>query len=344
MNQSKDAKTEMKGMSEKDRIQVPAVMIPSFRTQLALNRGVEKNLLFKTWGGLGDQICAEPTIRYAMKSFKGCDISLASETPELFSHLAFKNVFNLKEVQPIWENYYTFDTIYPPSHLQWEFMSHMIINCVDYVSLVALRSQLPVVDREVKIPVRPLEAARFPAVKELFNQRKPIVAVHAGRHWPIKTFPAEWWGAVLSELRGHGVTPLLIGANTDDNRGTVDVNANGCIDLRNQCSITETLALLQHHTDVLLTNDSSPLHMAVTGNAWIGFIATCKHPDMIMHWRKGAWAWQMENLGLGGIWDVLDHCPNKENEVKVDNCDDTLLRSWLPKPEDFAGWAKGKIS
>lgn len=61
--------------------------IPGIKTSQAVERGVEKNLIFKTWGGLGDQICAEPTLRFALKTFKGCDISLASEHPELFAHL-----------------------------------------------------------------------------------------------------------------------------------------------------------------------------------------------------------------------------------------------------------------
>lgn len=324
-------------------------MFPAFRTAQAVQNKVEKNLMMKTWGGLGDQICAEPTLRYAFKTFKGLDISLASEKPELFSHLPFKRVFNLSEEQPLWQKYFVFDTIYPPSHLQWQFMSHMLINAVDYVTLCAFRSQLPVADKEILIKTGEESAAIVDVLQRKFED-KPVIVVHPGRHWPIKTFPEDFWNSVLSELNAGGVTPVLIGAETDDNRGTVNVESSFCIDLRGKTSILETVELLQRYTDVLLTNDSSPLHMAAssspddptTGNAWIGFIATCKHPDYIQHWRKGQWAWRMQNHGLSGIWDVLDFCPNKENEIKVDQIEESMLRSWLPDPKAYARWALEK--
>ena len=83
--------------------------------------------------------------------------------------------------------------------------------------------------------------------------------------------------------------------------------------------------------------------MAAAGDAWIGFIATCKHPDMIMHWRHGQWAWREKNLGLGGIWDVLDYCPNKDSDVTAENVGDHL-ETWLPSPESFAEWGIEKLN
>lgn len=319
------------------RLTVPAMMVGSFRTALAIERGVEKNLLFRTWGGLGDQICAEPTLRYALKSFKGCDISLASEHPELFEHLKFKRVFDIKKEKPIEEQYFSFDTIVNSDHLTWEFFGHMVTNCVDFPSMCALRCQLPIADKEVTL------ADYTPRRSVLDAVEGHGVFVHPGRHWASKTFPKEWWDAVLSGLIRSGVTPIIIGANTDDNRGTVDVDTHRCIDMRNQLSIMESVAVLKD-ARVLLTNDSSPLHMAVPGDAWIGYIATCKHPDYISHWRKGQWSWRMQNHGLGGIWDVMDYCPNKADKVEVAEIDQELLRSWLPDPVKYAHWAIEKLN
>jgi hypothetical protein len=316
-------------------VQIPALALPGFRSSYAIQQGIEKNLILKTWGGLGDQICAEPTLRFALKTFKGCDISLASEHPTLFRHLAFKNVYDLKKVQPLWENYFPFDTIRPPTDIQWQFMSHMLVNCVDYPALCAFRMQLPTADREVHLAPTPED---FDFIHYRVNA-PASVAVHAGRHWPSKTFPKWFWDEVLDILvRQGGLTPILIGADTDDNRGTVDVDTSGCIDLRNQLSVMQSVALLQA-VPVLLTNDSAPLHMAASGDAAIGFIATCKHPDLITHWRAGKWAHKMQNFGRGGIWDVLDFCPNKDSEVSGEFVPDDLLKSWLPDPKTFADWA-----
>lgn len=312
---------------------IPAFMIPSWRTQMAIDKGVEQKIMLRTWGGIGDQICAEPAIRFAIKTFKNCRIFLASEAPELFRHLEFEKVFNLKEHQPIWDQYLTFDMIRPPSDLSWEFMSHMIVNCVDYCSLCAFRCMLPIAEREVRLDSPALEETFY--IEGLLENRKSQIVIHPGKHWQSKTFPKDWWDEVIGYLVEKGITPILIGANTDDNRGTVDVSTDGCLDLRNKLSLMESVALLKQ-TKVLLTNDSSPLHMAVDSDAWILFVATVKHPDYIMHWRKGQWAWRMQNHGKGGIWDVINYCPNVQNKIEVENVGDELLRSWLPNPHEFA--------
>lgn len=307
-------------------------MVPSWRTDAAVKRGAEKNLLLTTWGGLGDQICAEPTLRFALKTFKGCRVSLASEHPALFAHLPFAEVFDLKKVRPVAENYLVFETIKPQTDLVWEFMSHMLVNCVDYPALCAFRCQLPIADREVTIPTAAPTGLAAAALTS------DAVFIHAGRHWQSKTFPAAWWNAVLSGLVSAGLRPVLIGGDTDDNRGTVDVDASGCVDLRNKLSIMESLAALQR-ASVLLTNDSAPMHMAATGKAFIGFVATCKHPDYISHWRNGKWSWRMENLGVDGIWNHVDYCPNKTQELSAENMGD-LLERCLPDPSVMVDWAR----
>ncbi len=319
------------------RVAIPASYLPVFRTTWAIQNGVERKILFRTWGGIGDQVCAEPTIRYAIKMFKDCDIYIASHIPELFKHLPVKRIFNLEEETPNYSKYYVFETITPPdeSNLVWQFMNHMITNCVDFVSLCALRLQLPIAHKEIIL------SGTHPANGSIdYNDR---VVVHPGKHWQSKTFPKDFWDAVISELVRRGIEPVIIGANADDNRGTVDVDTNGCLDLRNKLSLSETTWLLQR-AKVLLTNDSAPLHIAASGHAHIGYIATIKHPDMITHWRRSIegpmiWQWREVNFGRGGIWDIIDFCPNKQQQLDVESVPEEMLRSWLPDPIYYASWA-----
>lgn len=323
-------------LDPRKQVAVPQVQLPVFRTQQAIDKGVEKNLIFKTWGGIGDQICAEPTLRYALKMFKGCQISLASERPELFKHLKFKRVFDLNEETPNYSRYLSFETITPPddSNLVWQFFSHMLVNCVDFPSMCALRSQLPVADKEIQL------VGKEPNVLDGFEPEDIIgcVAVHPGRHWQSKTFPKSFWDRVLAGLKVRGITPVIVGGRADDNRGTIDVDNTGCIDLRDKLTVSESIWVLQQ-AKVLLTNDSSPLHMAASGRAWIGYIATCKHPDFITHWREGQWQWREKNFGRGGVWDVIDYCPNKQQEISAEFVPPELLRSWLPDPIEMVDWA-----
>jgi ADP-heptose:LPS heptosyltransferase len=327
---------EKQKLSSKDSIQIPAVFHPGFRTELAKQNGVAHKLMFKTWGGIGDQLCAEPTLRFAIDHFKECEIYLASEAPELFSHLKFKRVFNLKEETPIWDHYLCFDTITPPdeSNMVWLFFSHMLTHCVDFPSMCALRLQLPIEYKPLKLPQK-------------INDVGYNVVIHPGKHWPSKTFPKDWWDSVINQLISKGIVPVIIGANTDDNRGTVDIDNSGCIDLRNKTSLIETISILKN-SKVLLTNDSSPLHMAVDSACWIGYVATCKRPDYITHWRKDengkpSWSWRMENLGIGGIWDIISENPNQNSKVVVDQIEEEILVQWLPDPIKYAEWAISKL-
>lgn len=340
-----------RGLPE-DSIAIPFRKLPAGRTTIAIRKGVQNNLLIRTWGGIGDQICSEPTLRYALKNFKDVKITLASEMPELFSHLNFHDVYDLRKETPIWDDYISFQTIAPLDDLVWQFANHMVTNCVDFPSICAFRMQLPIKDRVVYLRGYVKDDSSIWPTLDLITQKiGKYVIIHAGRHWSSKTFPSDWWNSTLDAIKKTGLTPVLIGKEgTDkmDNQGTVDVETKDCIDLRNKTTIQETIWLLQRAA-VVVCNDSSPLHMAVTGNAWIGCIATVKHPDFIFHWRfPGSdiptWSWRQESLNVGGMWERFDGLPNKDNKVDLDHCEESLLRTWLPEPESVALWCQEKMN
>jgi ADP-heptose:LPS heptosyltransferase len=180
----------------------------------------------------------------------------------------------------------------------------------------------------------------------LEKEASKYVVVHAGMHWPSKTFPKMWWDSVLSGIRSAGLTPILIGKDGkmihSENTGTVDVSNEGCIDLRNQTNLQELVWLLQN-CNVLITNDSSPIHIAASGKAHIGFIASCKHPDYITHWRNGTWGWRMKNLGHDGIWNYTDHYPVQDDEIRVDVLPNGLMDRLLPSTEEVLQFIKGSM-
>ncbi len=316
--------------------------LPSYRFALALERKVHHNLLVKVWGpgiGLGDEICMEPTLRFMQREFKHSNISIETLHPEFFAHIPFSKIYNVGAGELADSSkYYSFTAITPQDDIQHDFVNPLTTHCVDGPSINILRSQLPVKDRSVML--RP-DRASVSAIQPWIGYNR--VCVHAGRHWPSKTFPKGWWDKVLSALVGAGIEPILIGSTVDgDRRGTVDVDTKGCLDLRNRLSIMESVALLQG-SGVLLTNDSSPLHMAVTGNAWVGYLATAKHPDHLTHWRGGRFGWRMENLALGGMYEIMDICPNHEVPLTAEKIDIPTLRSWLPEPSSVAEWACKKL-
>lgn len=333
------------GWQKDDMFKLPAHQVPSWRVGYAHQLGAANNILLTTWGGIGDQICAEPTLRFALEHFKDCDITLASHIPEVFGHLKFKDVFDLRKERPIADDYLIFQTNSEASqwNLTYQFMCHNVIQCVDFASLCALRCHLPTAAKEIKLtPPRPLDGR--PIMQKFAYHHGPLVAVHAGRHWQSKTFPKWWWDRVIDSLIEHGLTPVLIGKDgtgDESGQGVVATKSEGCIDLRNQTTLLETIWLLQN-VPVVICNDSSPLHIAVSGKAFIGFVASAKHQDFISHWRQGQWKWRMEHFNKGGMWDLMSFCPNAKDELVLDKVDEATLLSWLPVPEVFGPWAREK--
>lgn len=327
---------------QRQPVSIDPYFFPALRTVDAVNRGVSKNILINCWGGIGDQICSEPTVRHALNNFKECKITVATTIPELFWHLPLHDLYDLRKMhKPIHDDYWVCEPIpNQGSHnLASQVISHMAMNCVDFPSVAAFRMQLPIKDKEIiLVPKLPTDDT----ILEMGINYRKYVIVHAGRHWQSKTFPKAWWNAVLESIKKAGFIPVIIGKEDGPTQGTVDVDVSGCIDIREKTKINDTIWLLQN-AGVLICNDSSPLHMAASGKAWIGFFASVKHPDFITHWRNGQWSWRMQNLSVDGIYNYFSFCPNTSEDLLLDNVGEDLVKKCLPSPEIVGPWCKEKM-
>lgn len=308
-------------------IDVPIRQIPPFRYRLAQDAGI-KQIMMTTWGGLGDQVCGEPALRYAFKLFPGYEISLLTTFPSLFSHLPFKRIYSKSEVGELNDaEWLVLHTNHPHENMTRDFVTHHFTQCVDFSTLCAFQRQIPIADRQVVLPKTgrpvPLDEVR--------------VVVHPGRHWQSKTFPKLWWDEVLARLCDSHDGVAVIGKDVDEHTGTVDVALpKNCLDLRNRLSLPELSTVLQE-ASVVLTNDSAPLHIAAAGDAHILFIATCKEPDHLMHWRRGKFGWRMQSLELDGLWNHQSSCPIRDEPLSIDVMPEGLLEKCLPLPRVVAG-------
>lgn len=314
--------------------QVAAEMIPSFNFQKAVDAGIGQRFLINTWGGLGDQICAEPAIRFGMKNFRGVEWHLASRCPSLYKHLSWASVTDTRVSEPAWGEYNNFQTVTAPDHMIWEYMSHALMHCVDYSALCMFRMMLPNADKEIQLP-------DFKTENDLVNlitgpAKKTFVVVHAGRHWPSKTFPKAWWDEVVGKLKRCGFKPVLIGATVTKDIGYVDVDPTDCVDLRDRLTIPEFIELLKG-CSFLLSNDSSPIHAAAAGHAFIGMLASCKHPDFLTHWRLGRFGFRTKNLSKDGAWNHLDYSPVRiGDDLQIEHLPVALMEKILPTADFVA--------
>jgi hypothetical protein len=316
-----------------DKVLMPALEHPDFKTAMAIENGCDKKWLIKTWGGLGDVVCAEPTIRFIDSHLPDIHVTIKTAHPEIFRHLKVTRVpleTSLDETQ-----YYTVNTINHQDSLAWKFMSHGICHPVDYVSLNILRGQLPTADREIKLPR--YTSMRIDPFAYLVESPEDFIVVHPGKHWPSKTFPADWWAELTHELSKHWAV-ILIGKTVDENVGYVPFSIglhSGIYDLRDYpgFGLKDLIAFLTH-AEYVFTNDSAPIHIAAAGKAHIGFIASCKHADFLFHWRGNKWKRRMYDFGRDNLYYHLNKSPVQGKSVEYGDITPEQMNKILPNPKD----------
>ncbi len=161
-----------------------------------------------------------------------------------------------------------------------------------------------------------------------------MVLIHAGKWWPSKTLPLTWWQEIVDKL-SEKLTIGLIGKTLSEEQGFQPVECpNDGFDFRDVTTLGELIALISL-TKVLLTNDSSPLHIAGAFDNWIVTIPTCKHPDHILPFRNGLQSYKTKALYKKLLLDDLEV---RHTEYNVDTIDKIpegkSLYDYIPEVDD----------
>ena len=298
----------------------------------------KRHIHIQVTGGLGDQVNAEPAIRYMQEYvYPGEDITLTSHWPELFRHLGLP-VFQHGQFVPQPDTpYYICNSLPAPDTPTWAVLSNLLCHTVDYCSTALLRRLLPITDKRVYLKSTCEDLASLVALMGAHPIDK-LVVIHAGRHWASKTFPEFWWQAIVDDLAEHGVTVCLIG---QDDASTVPHDPRGVLpltcpptglDLRTKLSLLQLIALLKY-ARVLISNDSSPIHIAGAFDNWILLIPSCKHPEHVLPYRHGSVWWKASALYKQL---TLDDVSSQPTEVHGSNAD-FIVEDWsvyLPDVSD----------
>ena len=272
-------------------------------------------------GGLGDQMNAEPAIRFMHEQvYPEAQIVISTHWPRLFVHLGLP-VYQMGTFTPEPDTpYYTVNSLPGPDSTNWAVLSNLLCHTVDYCSSALLRRRLPVEAKRPQVLSTPVDLIRLEHLAGTVELDK-VVLVHAGRHWQTKTFPLAWWQAVVDGIAAAGLSVCLIGQNADepaDKRGIVQVVCPpGGLDLRQQLSLGELIAILQV-APVLISNDSAPVHLAGAFDNWIVLIPSCKHPEHVLPYRHGSTDWRTRALYKRLTIDDVSSQPTDIHGVSVD--------------------------
>lgn len=127
----------------------------------------------------------------------------------------------------------------------------------------------------------PLElsaAERRWAADAISGLPRPIVAINAGSRWATKRWPAEHFAATINQQTSTGSVILVGGPGEEAIAAQV---AAACRlptrDFAGKTSLRELAALLEQ-ADVVLTNDSGPMHLAAAVGTPTVAIFTCTSP------------------------------------------------------------------
>ncbi|MGH7127441.1 MAG: glycosyltransferase family 9 protein, partial [Planctomycetaceae bacterium] len=137
--------------------------------------------------------------------------------------------------------------------------------------------------RETHVPIS--AAARAWAAEALCDLRPPFIAVHAGARWRTKRWPVEKFAVIAAKAaRRFGGTTLIVG--TADERPLAAqlrfllrkfVPAAPVRDLTGRTTLPQLAAVLDA-ADVLISNDSGPMHLAAGLDTPVVGVFTCTSP------------------------------------------------------------------
>lgn len=275
----------------------------------------KRNILISVTAGMGDQLCAEPAIRFVQKLYPDDNIFVVTHFPRLFEHLSVP-VFTYDEWMGINDSILTMYTC-PDDEQSEHKLSHVLFHPTDFASMSMIKRTIPNAEKTINLKLIAEDVAYVVDILKNKNKKKPTILVHAGKWWPSKTLPIEWWQKIINKL-SEKLTVVLIGKTIDEKQGYLPIETpKDGIDLRDLTSLGELFALISL-SKCILTNDSSPLHMAGAFDNWIVTIPTCKHPDHILPFRNGTQYYKTKALYKKLLIDDLEI---RHTSFKADSID-----------------------
>jgi hypothetical protein len=285
-----------------------------------------KHIYISVSGGLGDQICAEPAIRYMKeKQYPNDEVVVATHYPRIFEHIRDIDIcIHGKANLPFDTPYYIAQSLPGPDTIQWMIVSHLLCHTVDYASIALMKRMLPVTDKRLHFEIKEKDYFNLNQLID-WDTVKNYIVVHPGKHWRTKTLPKEYWQKIIDGLIINNKIVIIIGKDQEGDppdynagaRGTVDINPQGTVDLRNKLNLGELGALLSR-AQILISNDSAPVHLAGAFDNWIVLLPTCKHPDHVLPYRNGSVNYKTLAIYKKLIIDDVESRPTQVYPTTVD--------------------------
>lgn len=268
-------------------------------------------------GALGDCVATQPVVRYVKKLSPGAIVTVRTAFPEVFKGIGVETVGETDK--------FFVDGYYINLLPQYAHMSFNMMHPIDYAAIAAFGGSLPWSERDIILDP---EWVPLP-VSEQGHRIERHILIHPGRTWDSRTLPADWWNAVIQGFREKHYPVAIIGKTlSDGTRGTVAIDADGCLDLRDQLDLNGLMCAIKQGR-MLITNDSSPVHISGAFSKPTIMITSAKHPDFIWPKRDPSL-----NITMGKPIAAGTPSIGIVNSTRLDLATDEEIRAVLPKPEE----------
>jgi len=260
---------------------------------------IPRPIVVNMGGGLGDQVCAEPIVRELRRLHPHDHLFIKGHWPELWEDLQGYGVDGFlipgEKADYPQETLYYYTYCGPDLSMQMGGMTHSNMSSTDLTSYLALNRPLPPEKREIKLGFSQTNEEQMQEkLGCTLEWLKSAIILHPGLTWPTRTIAANVWQELIQLLIDADKHVVVIGQGgpypgpgRPEKIGILDFAVpENVIDARNKLAVKETLALLAH-SEVLISNDSSPIHLAGATDIWILGIFTTKHPYFVLPYRNG---------------------------------------------------------
>ncbi|HLH75872.1 MAG TPA: glycosyltransferase family 9 protein [Candidatus Binataceae bacterium] len=132
-----------------------------------------------------------------------------------------------------------------------------------------------------RLSLRMSEAARAQAQSLIGDRARPLIGIAPGSAWPTKRWPAEGFAAVVAALAAAYPRAgfVVLGEQADrEAAATIGAAAAQVVDLTGRTSL-EVWAGLIERLDLLISNDSAPVHVAAAYGVPTVAIFLATHPS-----------------------------------------------------------------
>lgn len=241
--------------------------------------------------GLGDLICATPTIKKLSESYNQ-KITIVSQLPELFKMNPFVECSyksSSVDMDYINSNFIVHNSFYLVGKKD-ERGIEMKHNVMDIRQFHAIHLGFMLTKNEMHCYYQPTES-------QINKIDGDYLVIHPVNSWPNRTWNEENWIKLAEAATTMGFKVVAIGKDSSETgffnvqKPVHNMETDMIINLMNKTSISESWHLI-NNAKAVITMDSGILHLAGTTNTQIIEIGSAIDPEFRTPYRHGIQGWK----------------------------------------------------